>query len=106
MTLPIPILTTEQKRLARHALGLDNSRTVYRNRYVAVWQSPADAAWTGLCEAGLAVRTYAGGKGERTYALTLRGATIAMEQGETLPRDFALDMIEVEDWAKKQEAAK
>ncbi len=98
--MSIPTLTPEQRRLARHALGLDNSRTVYRNRYVVAWQSAADDEWTGLCEAGLAVRTYRGGKGERTYALTLRGATLAMEQGETLPRDFALDMIEIEDRAK------
>lgn len=93
-------MTPEQRRLARHALGLDNSKTVYRNRFVAAWKSPDDEQWAELCKAGFAVRTYRGGRDECTYALTLDGALTAMERSEILPRDFALDMLRIETDAK------
>lgn len=94
-------MTPEQRRLARHALGLDNSKTVYRNRYIAARLSQDDSAWSQLCDEGLAVHVRID-EATRTYALTLRGAIAAMERHETLPRDFALHMIELEDRAKEQ----
>jgi hypothetical protein len=94
-------VSPEQRRLARHALGLDNSTTVYRNRYIAARLSPDVSVWSQLCDEGLAVQAR-NDEATLTYALTLRGAIVAMERHETLPRDFALHMIELEDRAKAQ----
>jgi hypothetical protein len=46
-------ITTEQQRLMRHALGLDQSPRAYRNHYSA---NTEDAAWEDLVRKGLAFK--------------------------------------------------
>jgi hypothetical protein len=51
-------LTSEERRLARHALGLSApcaTGVAYRNRYLAGAQSDAAEIWRGLAKRGLAM---------------------------------------------------
>jgi hypothetical protein len=76
-------MTSQQKLLARHALGLPNEqRRSYRNRYYTSEGTPAYALWCEMVEAG-----HARGKpeGGRSYFWLLEsGARLALDEGETL----------------------
>lgn len=79
-------MTPEQKKLARHALGLPNDRKrSYRNRFFA---GPADTQqWDAMVEAGEAhgEKASARQKDEPVFFwLTFPGARRALEPGETL----------------------
>lgn len=77
-------LTPEQRKLARHALGLDNPNAKgrsYRNRYVTAVQFHPD--WEAMMGDGFAERF-----GD-TYYLTKAGALLALDPGESVdPEDF------------------
>lgn len=86
-------MSPEQRRMARHALGLGDDRTVsYRNRYYAHPTTARGIAWEDLAHQGLAERTSAGG-GLVCYFLTVAGAKAAIEPGERLcAEDFPVDV--------------
>ena len=75
-------MTPAQKKLARHALGLDEPMArgrSYRNRYFT--GAPHDD-WQAMVAAGLA-------KVSCSYTLTPAGAKAALDKSETLdPEDF------------------
>jgi hypothetical protein len=85
-------MTPEQKKLARHALGLTNGRNVsYRNHFVTGEGARDFDAWQGLVAQGLAKRH--GPKalygGDYCFVLTTQGAMAALDAGESLdPEDF------------------
>lgn len=85
------MLTAEQKKLARHALGLvDGNKKSYRNRYRAPLIGDITVAWCEMHDAGYAVcvPTESKSLGPFFY-LTEAGARLALEPGETLcPEDF------------------
>src|SRR4051812_40856281 len=86
----------DQKKLARHALGFDNttSKQSYRNRYMAPPGTTAHATWSQMCAQGWAIRGKTVGskkKGNKLtgFVLTHEGAEKALEPGESLdPEDF------------------
>lgn len=83
-------MTPEQRKLARHALGLDNPNAKgrsYRNRYYAgrgheAWgtlHEMVGQGWMNLVDVG----------GRSMFWLTMVGAKLALDPGETLdPEDF------------------
>lgn len=77
-----------QMRLARHALGLPNSRKrSYRNRYFTAQKGEEFNAWLGLSDRQLAGFQDAGN--QVFFWLTRKGAEAALEPGESLcPEDF------------------
>ncbi|MEJ1118849.1 hypothetical protein V9K92_10275 [Phyllobacterium sp. CCNWLW109] len=83
-------MTPEQKKLARHALGLPNrSRRTYRNRFVTNADHPE---WSAMVVSGSA-RMRSGDTlpfgGDSMFWLTLDGAKAALDKGEKLcPEDF------------------
>ena len=83
-------MTPEQRRLARHALGLSyGGRQSYRNRFCAVRGTPDDRDWRAMTNAGQAWRWPWGWSGGDFYALTRMGAEAALKRGERLdPEDF------------------
>lgn len=83
-------MTPEQRRLARHALGLPNpDRRSYRNRFCAGRGGPQDRDWRAITNAGFAWRWPWGWSGGDFYALTRAGAEAALDRGERLdPEDF------------------
>ncbi len=82
------MLTPEKRKLARHALGLDNPQArgrSYRNRYEVGIGSPIFDPWHEMVTAGLAERS----KDGLRFRLTRYGAEAALYPGETLdPEDF------------------
>ena len=85
-------LSKEQKRLARHALGLPNEKgQSYRNRYIAPMIGDATVEWHAMKDAGYA-KIMSGAKGVSTgpmFYLTETGARLALNEGESLdPEDF------------------
>lgn len=82
-------MTPSQRKMARHALGLDGERRrSYRNRYVAALCSSIEDEWNDLCRRGLAER---GRDGSHSvgFCLTLEGAREALDPPEILdPEDF------------------
>lgn len=78
-------LTTEERRLARHALGLPNAhRRAHRNRFAANRSSRDYAVWRGLVDRGYAVRWpwfYSYGD---HFRLTPAGVELALNAGETI----------------------
>lgn len=73
-------MTTAQRALARHALGLPNENMrSYRNRYVASEGSSGMRAWIELVANGLAIEVV-----YKFFSLTKAGAQLALEPGETL----------------------
>lgn len=85
-------LTIEQRNLARHALGLEDSGRTrsYRNRYFAAAGSRQMERWREMVAAGFASEGAANpSNGMRGYFLTRAGAEAALLAGETLdPEDF------------------
>lgn len=82
-------MTPFQRKMARHALGLDGERRrSYRNRYFTSVDTPSEDEWNDLCRRGLAEREKGSGKLVHFY-LTDEGARKALDEGETLdPEDF------------------
>lgn len=84
-------MTNAQRVLARHALGLPNSdRRSYRNRFYVGEGGKSHKDWLALVAAGFA-RRYPPHDGGRCdlFVLTIDGARLALNQGETLcPEDF------------------
>ena len=83
-------MTPDQRKLARHALGLDNPDAKgqsYRNRYYASVGHPAWDNWHAMVGAGSA---NADDQSTTTlFSLTRAGAIAALDPGETLdPEDF------------------
>lgn len=79
-------MTRDQRRKARHALGLPNRfDRSYRNRYVT---AETDPDWQALVAAGLARCEPSSRPGWSTpsalFYLTHEGATLALDAGETL----------------------
>lgn len=78
--------------LARHALGLPNTRRQsYRNSYYAVPGSPTHAEWLAMIAAGdAAFAPFIEGRTASTgFCLTRQGAEAALAPGESLdPEDF------------------
>lgn len=85
-------MTRAQKKLARHALGVDRPRTKksYRNRYAATPGSPSFYDWLAMVAMGEAEQGAAfNSAGGTMFHLTEAGATLALNKGETLdPEDF------------------
>ena len=80
-------MTPAQITLARHALGLPNDRKKsFRNRFCAGKGHKDHPAWRAMVAAGMAtVRHGEGGLGgQDTFSLTVKGATVALQKGETL----------------------
>jgi hypothetical protein len=78
-------MNPEQRKLARHALGLPNDqRRSYRNRYF-VSGGPNAALWAAMEAAGEA-GSKANGPGD-FYWLTRKGAELALEPSEALDRE-------------------
>jgi hypothetical protein len=76
-------LNETQRRLARHALGLPNSRKrSYRNRYFTTQKGEAFNAWLGMADRQLAGFQDAGS--QVFFWLTRVGAEAALERGESL----------------------
>lgn len=90
-------MTPDQRRLARHALGLPNRfDRSYRNRYVT---AETDPTWQAMVAAGLARCETWSRPGwsvpSALFSLTFEGAKRALDPGETLdledfPRDRGL----------------
>ena len=76
-------LTDRQRDLARHALGLPNSRRMsYRNHFAASPGHPDYADWKAMVYMGFATnRIY---KPDDIFWLTLTGAALALNKGEHL----------------------
>jgi hypothetical protein len=89
LTMAAPPMSQEQRRLARHALGLDNSkRRSYRNRYLATNGSKTNWEWEQMVSAGWA-RIGLRQRVTTLYELTTPGALAAIDPGEHLdPEDF------------------
>lgn len=80
-------LTTAQRELARHALGLTNGRTQsFRNRFVAGVGHPDHAERIKMASKGAAGRRLGVMMfgGDDLFWLTRRGAEAALDPGETL----------------------
>jgi hypothetical protein len=80
-------MTPEQKKLARHALGLGGrQKRSYRNRFVTGAGSSDYPAWVQMEANGLAWRR-AGSQltgGDDLFGLTVTGARAALNPGERL----------------------
>lgn len=76
----VPTFTDEQANKARHALGLTQSQTAYRNYYLA----PDDPDWNDLVERGLAVKRKSPVSPDFIYHLTRRAAVSFLSEGECL----------------------
>lgn len=85
-------MTTRQKELARHALGLrPRNKISYRNRFVAGPGHSDYQDWLEMVEQGNAFRRTGGemSGGDDIFWLTDVGAKLALNSGEKLdPEDF------------------
>jgi hypothetical protein len=78
-------MTPEQRKLARHALGLPNGqKRSYRNRFYAAVGSEDEARWIGPCAQGMAVRSPCSSPTLIFFCLTRKGAESALAKGEKL----------------------
>jgi hypothetical protein len=81
-------VNSEQRRLARHALGLGDTNRSYRNRFYASKDTPNEREWRDLVSRGLAIS----GREDRGligFCLTEAGATMVLESKEMLdPEEF------------------
>jgi hypothetical protein len=84
-------MTSQQKELARHALGLTRNRVSFRNHFVTGEGGPDHAIWMEMVAAGQATRR-AGNEltgGDDLFRLTRVGAGAALNPRERLcPEDF------------------
>lgn len=80
-------MTPEQRKMARHALGLKDGRTVsYRNRYAAALGTTIELEWDEMVQRGWAERG-ADGTTIVRFCLTEAGAQAVLEPGERLDRE-------------------
>lgn len=80
-----PPMSEDEKRLARHALGLPNEKRVsFRNRYIAPVGGPAEETWRAMVERRFAEPS---SLGTGSFVLTIKGAMEAIEEGEALDRE-------------------
>lgn len=81
-------MTPDQRKLARHALGLDQRSCSYRNYYAAALGTNIEERWDDMVRQGLAERGNDRGR-LVGFCLTDAGALAALDVGETLdPEDF------------------
>lgn len=81
-------MTPEQRRLARHALGLAyGGRQSYRNRFCAIRGTPDDRDWRAMTDAGHALRYPWGWSGGDLFVLTRLGAESVLRHGERLDQE-------------------
>ncbi len=71
-------LTNAERKVLRHALGLDNAEHAYRNRYAS---NGRDETWEGLCACGAANRASHGEGTMWWYWVTQAGCTAVIEPG-------------------------
>ena len=92
-------MTPEQKKLARHALGLPNpKKTSYRNHFCAGPGHIDYAEWLKMVDAGYAIRCVGPSwGGDDMFHLTLKGAIAAREPKEHISREEAKLMHEMEN---------
>lgn len=88
-------MTPNQRKMARHALGLPNPRMCsYRNRFVATCAPGDYDEWCKMADAGLAKSGTMWRNGSRatvSFWLTDAGAKAALDPGESLdPEDFPI----------------
>lgn len=90
-------MTPDQRKMARHALGLEQGpRVSYRNRYVAGLGSPQEAAWDDLVKRGMAERGHEG-LAIVGFHLTEVGARSVLKSDEQLCReDFPSPQVKEE----------
>lgn len=83
-------LTDEQRRLARHALGLPNDmRRSYRNRFSAPPGTTCRPAWDDMAAKGYATLDVSVGLNLGLFHLTVEAAEFVLEPRESLdPEDF------------------
>jgi len=86
-------MTPEQRKLARHALGLPNkTNRSYRNYFTTRKVTPDHAAWKSMAGAGWAYkapRSWVARSDTEVFILTRAGALLALDEGESLdPEDF------------------
>ncbi len=95
------MMTSRQREMARHALGLPNSRNMsYRNHFCIGPQGDGYQDWLDMVVLGYAVqRTGPHWGGDDMFHLTLKGALLAREPKEYLsPEDTDLmRVLEMED---------
>lgn len=75
----VPPLTNEEIRLLRHALGLDNVKVMYRNRYSS---NGRHEVWEGLVAKGVADRASHGEGKMWWYWVTRTGFDAVREPDE------------------------
>jgi hypothetical protein len=82
-------MTSEQRKLARHALGLPNKlNTSYRNHYCIGRGGDGYEEWEAMVAAGEAVRrTGPHWGGDDMFHLTLKGGLAARDAKEHLSRE-------------------
>ena len=87
-------LTASQRELARHALGLPNSKNIsYRNHFCVGAGGDDHAEWEAMVAAGLAVkRTGPNWGGDDMFHLTLNGALAARGKKEHLSEEDVQNM--------------
>lgn len=82
-------MTPEQRRLARHALGLPNKgRRSYRNRFICSATTPNGFEWLGMVAKGWA-KIDPDPRALDFFWLTPAGTLMVLDKGERLdPEDF------------------
>lgn len=83
-------LNNDERIVMRHALGLDNGKTIYRNRYFA---GGRDEKWEALVAIGAANRNVTGPCDKWSYWVTRNGAMSVLEDGERHDGETAFDHI-------------
>lgn len=85
-------MSPEQRRLARHALGLPNERNLsFRNRFVAPAGTADHQHWVAMVTRGWARDVFPPFSSGDRFCLTLEGAGQAVDPGERLdPEDFVM----------------
>lgn len=86
-------LTDIQRQMMRHALGLDQSKNAYRNRYFCGTTAGVDA-WVHLVARGFAVMQATG-----RFSVTRAGFALVVRSGET----FDDETFDDEDAARRED---
>lgn len=96
--LGVKKMTSEQRKLARHALGFPNTlKTSYRNHYCIGKGGNGYGDWEAMVAAGEAVKhTGPHWGGDDMFYLTLKGGLAAREPKEHLSREETAFMRQLE----------
>ncbi len=82
------MINDRQKRLVRHALGLDGTRrSTYRNRWITHPNSDDRDEWQALVDQGLAQKKPWGNAGMEIFWATKKLALSVLDSGERLDRE-------------------